>query len=235
MKPVKPMEMRTVKLPVEIRTAGGSRMIGGYAAVFGLDSHPLGGFVEQVAPTCFNKSAADGWPGVVCRFNHDDNQLLGTSRSGTLELAIDRQGVRYDVDVPQCRQDVLELVGRGDVAHSSFAFQTYEDDWTTTQGGVPLRTLVSARLIDVAPVTNPAYPDATVGLRSLARHVDAPLEDVVARSHAGELRQFFVRTGEPLTGVTAKAITTTKKPPPIPGSLARVKLMERRYAGGKPQ
>jgi hypothetical protein len=63
--------------------------------------------------------------------------------------------------------------------------------------GVPIRMLLSARLIDVAPVTSPAYPDATVGLRSLARFVDAPIEDVIKRAKCNELRGFFARTDTP--------------------------------------
>ena len=51
-----------------------------------------------------NKSRADGWPGVVCRYNHDDEFLLGTTRSGTLRLSIDETGLNYDVNVPECRK-----------------------------------------------------------------------------------------------------------------------------------
>jgi HK97 family phage prohead protease len=121
-----------------------------------------------------NKSRADGWPGVVCRYNHDDEFLLGTTRSGTLRLSIDETGLNYDVSVPECRNDVLEMVSRGDVAHSSFAFQVFEGDWGMSDQGYPLRTLISGRLIDVAPVREPAYPDSTVGLRSLAKHLGVP-------------------------------------------------------------
>lgn len=181
---------------LEVRSAKGSssRTIGGYAAVFNRNSEDLGGFRERIIPTFFNKSRADGWPGVVCRFNHQDNFLLGTTRSGTLNLSIDNVGLVYDVDLPECRGDVLEMTQRRDLAHSSFAFQCYDEEWLPGDGGYPMRHLVSGRLIDVAPVTVPAYPDATVGLRSLARFVGAPLEDVVAKAACNELRSFFVRT-----------------------------------------
>lgn len=180
---------------IEVRGSGAqSRSIGGYAAVFGKPSENLGGFYERVHPQAFNKSQADGFPGVVCRWNHRDEFLLGTTRSDTLQLKVDNLGLDYQVDLPECRNDILEMTARGDLAHSSFAFQTYSEDWLKGDSGYPMRMLLSCRLIDVAPVTSPAYPDATVGLRSFARFVDAPYEDVVDRAKKDELRSFWQRT-----------------------------------------
>lgn len=192
-------ERRFTSVPVEIRTGAESYTIGGYAAKFDRMSQNLGGFVERIAPGFFNKSRGDGWPGVVARYNHDDNMLLGTSGAGTLRLGVDEIGLTYDVDLPAARADVHELVQRGDVRQSSFAFTVFEDDWTTTDQGFPLRTLISGRLHDVAPVNTPAYDDTTVGLRSLANKFDAPFEEVRKLAADGELRKFFVRTDQPQT------------------------------------
>lgn len=179
--------------PIEVR-ASQSRSIGGYAAVFGRSSENLGGFFEKIDPAAFNKSKSDGFPGVVCRWNHRDDFLLGTTRSGTLQLTVDRNGLDYTVDLPECRNDILEMTARGDLAHSSFAFQTYSEDWLKGDSGYPIRMLLSCRLIDVAPVTSPAYPDASCALRSFARFVGAPYEDVVDRADKDELRSFWQRT-----------------------------------------
>ena len=181
--------------PIEVRSRD-NRTIGGYAAVFNKRSVNLGGFRETLDPRVFNKSRADGFPGVICRYNHDDSYLLGTTRAGTCRLNIDDAGLQYEVDVPQCREDVYEMTARGDIAHSSFAFQAYEDDWGY-EDGIAQRMVLSARLIDVSPVNSPAYPDASVkmgGLRSLARHLDVPFVDVQQRALKDELRSFFVRT-----------------------------------------
>jgi HK97 family phage prohead protease len=194
-KPTKPapeLEARITPGMVELR-AGGPRRIGGYACVFGKLSRNLGGFVEQVDYRAWNKSAGDGWPSVVARHNHLDEMLLGTTRAGTLRLSVDRTGLAYEVDLPAHRADVFELVQRGDVANSSFAFECWSDSWSH-EGGTPLRTLLSCRLVDVASVTTPAYEDSTVGLRSLARFVDAPFDDVVERARQDQLRSFFIRT-----------------------------------------
>lgn len=186
-------ERRFTAVPVELRAKEGLR-IGGYAAKFNKESRNLGGFVEVIESSFFNKSRGDGWPEVMARYNHDDNMLLGTTDSGTLSLSLDEVGLVYEVDLPQSRADIAELVSRGDVRKSSFAFRTFEDDWTMTDQGFPLRKLVSGQLVDVAPVNTPAYLDTSTGLRSLAQHVQADLDEVRSLAEAGELRKFFVRT-----------------------------------------
>lgn len=188
-------ERRFTSVRVEVRAGADTKQtIGGYAAKFMRMSQNLGGFVEQIDRGFFNKSRGDGWPGVVARYNHDDNLLLGTSGAATLRLGTDEVGLSYEVDLPAARSDVYELVQRGDVRQSSFAFIAFEDDWTTTDQGFPLRTLLSGRLLDVAPVNTPAYEDTSVGLRSLARKFDAPLEEVRKLAAENELVRFFKRT-----------------------------------------
>ena len=120
--------------------------------------------------------------------------LLGTSDAGTLRLALDNIGLDYAVDVPQSRADVLELVQRGDVQKSSFAFRVFEDDWEATTNGFPQRTLLSGALRDVAPVNTPAYEDTSTGLRSLATKFDASLDEVRALAESNDLMRFFKRT-----------------------------------------
>jgi uncharacterized protein len=192
---IETIERKATRKKVELRASGGEkRSIGGYAAVFNRRSENLGGFVERIAPSFFNKSAADGWPHVIARYNHDDNFLLGATKNDTLRLSIDNTGLSYTVDLPECRGDILELVGRGDLAHSSFAFQVFEDTWMPSEQGYPLRTLVSGKLIDVAPVSTPAYRDTTVALKSFARHMNVPYEDVRKLARENELRRLLVRT-----------------------------------------
>src|SRR5262249_26076839 len=145
------VEHRQTGQPVQLRSARSGRRIGGYACLFNVKSEPLGGFVEQIDHRCWNKTQGDGWPDVMCRWNHDDSYLLGTIAGRTLELSIDGTGLDYVVDLPECRADVLEMVTRGDVSKSSFAFRAYSDEWGFADGQ-PLRTVLQARLLDVAPV-----------------------------------------------------------------------------------
>lgn len=187
-------ERRFTAVPVELRTRNDRKKIGGYAAVFNRFSQNLGGFVEIVNPSFFNKSRGDGWPDVLARYNHDDNMLLGTTGGGTLRLSIDETGLDYEVDLPQSRADIGELVFRGDVRKSSFAFRMFEDSWSVTDQGFPLRTLTSGQLIDVAPVNIPAYLDSTAGLRSLADKVQVEFEEIRSASAADDLLKYLVRS-----------------------------------------
>ena len=174
------------------------RTVGGYAAVFGKRSKDLGGFVEIIEPAFFNRSRGNGWPDVMARYNHDDNLLLGTTAGKTLRLDIDGTGLAYATDTPRARADLYELVQRGDVRASSFAFRlpVDGDEWgLTPEQGYPLRRLLTGQLVDVAPVNAPAYPDTTVGLRSLARWCDAEEAEVRAAADANELHRFLAVTG----------------------------------------
>lgn len=202
-KPVTHVERRYTAGRVEIRLDE-NRVFGGYAAKFSRPSRNLGGFVEVIDRGFFNKSAGDGWPDVIARYNHDDLHLLGTTAARTLRLSVDDTGLLYSVDPPASRQDVVELVERGDVTRSSFAFRMFEDDWALSDQGFPQRTLLQGQLVDVAPVNQPAYDDTSVAmgrampaLESLAVRFSAPLDEVRSLARSNELARFFKRTDSP--------------------------------------
>lgn len=188
------LERRFTAGRVELRADSDKRTFGGYAAKFNTDSKNLGGFIERVNPGFFNRSRSRDWPDVIARYNHDDNMLLGSTAAGTLRLTVDEVGLGYEVDAPASRADVYELVQRGDVQKSSFAFVVDEDDWTTSEQGFPQRMLLNGRLIDVAPVNVPAYDDTSVAVRSLASKFDADVEEVRALAQKNELIRFFKRS-----------------------------------------
>lgn len=181
------MERRGLRGLVEVRAADKTMRIGGYAAKFNTRSQNLGGYVETIDPGFFRKSEADGWPGVMARYNHEDGWLLGTIAGETLRLKVDGTGLDYEVDMPQHRADVYELVQRRDVQRSSIAFYTFEEDWSLDDNGFPMRTLLSGQLVDVAPVNTPAYQDTSTGLRSLAELRGLDLAEVASRAAAGDL------------------------------------------------
>lgn len=212
------VERRYTANPVEARKGGDKPKIAGYAAVIMKESRNLGGFVERLDSGAFNKSRGDGWPDVVARYNHDDASMLGTTASGSLRLYVDDYGLFYEVDPPTHRSDIVELIERGDIRHSSFAFRSVEDDWSLTEQGFPLRTLRALQLVDVSPVPVPAYPDATAmlrsfeeaaktaeaagrrlldttpALRSLAERMSASVDEIRGLAAENELRKLFVRT-----------------------------------------
>lgn len=189
-------ERRSAPTEFEIRARKGDPagvVVEGHAAVFERLSQNLGGFVEQIAPTAFDRSLGDN-PDVRALINHDPSMLLGRTRSGTLRLSKDSSGLFYEIDLPD-RQDARDLrvsMDRGDITHSSFAFFVMRDgdEWSETEQGMPLRTLtaVSIHNGDVSPVTYPAYEDTDSGVagRAYKSLAEARSLDVAAVREAAE-------------------------------------------------
>lgn len=164
-------ERRLVDVQCELRKAADGRpVLEGYAAVFGKRSQDLGGFTETVNRKAFNKTLGDG-ADVRALLNHDPNFVLGRSTSGTLRLSPDSKGLHYEVDLGDqtYARDLAITLERGDINQSSFGFRTVKDEWTEDQENREIRReLLEVRLLDVSPVTYPAYPDATSGISSRA-------------------------------------------------------------------
>lgn len=161
-------ERRTATEGVELREDGETLTAVGYAATFNRLSSNLGGFVEKVSPLAFAKTVQEA--DVRALFNHEPDHLLGRSTAGTLRMAEDAHGLRYEIDLPPTTlgRDVAALLRRGDISGSSFGFRTIGDEWSETEDGYPLRTLTEVALRDVGPVTFPAYTSTEASLRSLA-------------------------------------------------------------------
>lgn len=160
-------ERRMLSEGLEVREEGQDQYFEGYAFKYGAIAD-LGGFTEEIATGAADEVMNDDVRGL---FNHDPNILLG--RNGkTMTLSNDAIGLKYRIKYNPNDPDhvrIMEKVKRGDVSQSSFAFRTKEDKWEKRNGKDHRTLLKFKRLIDVSPVTYPAYPDATVGARSLSR------------------------------------------------------------------
>jgi HK97 family phage prohead protease len=155
----------------------GSRSITGYASVFNSPSVDLGGFTEIVAPGAFTRSLKTS-PNVVCLRDHDNSILLGRTRSKTLTLEQDATGLKFTCALPDTSQanDLIALMERGDIDSCSFSFVANMDDWKTTPDGMTVRTLIDVDLFDVSVVSEPAYPDTSVALRSAPKEIRSAIE-----------------------------------------------------------
>lgn len=220
------LERRQTLGAVEMRAADdGTPRIGGYAAKFDKLSQNLGGFVERIAHGFFDSSRDSGWRGVMARYNHE--LLLGTTAAGSLRLGLDSTGLDYEVDLlddPES-QRVFKLVTRGDVSQSSFAFVATEDEWTMSEQGFPLRTLVRGGLHDVAPVDSPAYLDTSTGLRSLAEHRGVDVAEIEALARANELGKIL--STPPVVIDMAPTVSTSAERGETCGSAVRLELLRR--------
>lgn len=168
--PMDNLERRCVALPLTMETReAGKAYIGGYAAKYNVRSTMLGTFREQIMPGAFTRALKEQQHPVVALWNHDPNYVLGSTRSGTLTVGTDDEGMRYSVEVPdtQLGRDLSTLIARGDVWGSSFAFVIAKDgeSWDKDEDGVALRNVHEVEgVYDVSPVLTPAYEQATTGV-----------------------------------------------------------------------
>lgn len=183
-------------------TGGTKYVVEGHAAVFNRLSKNLGGFVEDIDPSAFDRTLGDN-PDTRALQNHDPNLLLARTRSGTLRIGKDSVGLPYEYDSPDTTyaRDLIVSMERKDTTQSSFGFYVMRngDVWGETEDGFPRRTLVAVSIHDgdVSPVTYPAYEDTDSGLagrayRSLAQARNLDPELVEAAAQAGNLRDLIV-------------------------------------------
>ncbi len=156
---------------------GESRTIRGYAAVFDSLSQPLFGFREVIRKGSFKKTVRES--DIRALWNHDPNYVLGRKSARTLRLEEDDKGLLTRIFPPstQWARDLMHSIERGDVSQMSFGFQTIKDRWMPAgQDGLPVRELLEVRLLDVSPVTFPAYQQTEVHVRALMDSVMSRIE-----------------------------------------------------------
>jgi HK97 family phage prohead protease/HK97 family phage major capsid protein len=148
----------------------------GYAAVFNSETD-LGHFREVIKPGAFDDVMTND---VRALINHDPNLILGRTENGTLELSTDERGLKYRVKLgnQQYAKDFYESVKRGDISQSSFAFTIKEQTWNDER---TVRSVDKVRqLLDVSPVTYPAYAAATVQARDQQPEHNEAIAEAVA-------------------------------------------------------
>jgi HK97 family phage prohead protease/HK97 family phage major capsid protein len=156
----------------EVRAASDDTLtVSGYAAVFD-DITDIGYFKERIARGAFEGVMQDD---VRLLINHTGVPLARTT-NGTLDLEVDDTGLRYTARLADTTEgrDLYKLIKRGDISQSSFAFTIADEDWDRKAN---LRTITRmGALLDVSPVTYPAYPTTTVAARAKAA---GPEDEVV--------------------------------------------------------
>lgn len=163
------MEIEQRSFRAEMSVDDADQQIRGVAAVYNQPSSDLGGFIEIIEPGFFSDVLADD---VRALWNHNDDLPLGRIKAGTLAIEDTEQGLAVNIKLPdtQAGRDARVSIGRGDVDQMSFAFtvRTGGARWDKS-GERVVRYLMPggcAHLYDVSPVTFPAYPQTSVGLRN---------------------------------------------------------------------
>lgn len=165
------MERRYLK--TELRTVNddeGKMIVEGYAARFNVPSEPMGwdgSIREYIAPGAFRDSISQD--DQYIHWNHNTDIVLGSTKSGTLTLSEDNNGLKMRAELPDTSwgKDTYELVKRGDVSQMSFGFQARKQEWDETDAKNIKRTLVDVRLFEVSIVPYPAYTQTNVEARTI--------------------------------------------------------------------
>ena len=153
------------------------KVIEGYAAVYYNGTRETEyelwpGTIERIMPGAFDGRLQDD---IRALFNHRSDLILGRREAETLRLSIDDRGLRYEIDAADTTvsRDVIEHLRRGDVTGSSFAFRGADSEWLWDQPIADGEYTADIRqingfseLLDVGPVTYPAYTGTAAGARS---------------------------------------------------------------------
>lgn len=196
-----------------------------------IDSWWEGRFLERTARGAFKRTInALGPAGVKVLFNHGRDMTIHQKVLGVATVLEERETSPY-MEVPlldtSYNRDLIPGLEAGAYG-SSFMFEVIREDWNHEPGvsdhnpeGLPERTITEIRLFEAGPVTWPANPDATAGLRSgvdwlmedLAERDRARYDDLV-RSYAAFRALHGLRTPSEPDGPAAPDLPTPKAPAP---------------------
>lgn len=158
-------EMRVVKAD------DGVASFEGYVAKFGQRSRFMG-FYEEIEHRAFDNVIADK-KNVFALYNHDWNQVLGSTENRTLEISKDAAGVKFRL-TPKADTDyirnVRSLVDSGELRGVSFGFKAIKDKWRR-EDGKDIRTLLDVEISEITLTPRPAYESSEVSLRNYEQHL----------------------------------------------------------------
>ena len=140
-----------------------SNTLEGHASVFNRLA-PVGRGYEEIAPHAFTEVLRRN-EDVRFLLNHNPDNLLGRTRSGTLKLQTDEQGLTLANDLPKTTlgNDIRILVHRGDLTGFSFGYapDTKSDTHRMAPDGKQITTRNNIeRMVDVSLATYPAFEEA---------------------------------------------------------------------------
>lgn len=182
---------------LEIRSFGGDaapiiseRTIEGYAIVFNqwseimYDHENKRFFREKINQSAVTDELINR-SDIKALVEHNRERLLAryNKGKGTLVLTIDEHGLRYKFEAPNTADGdyAVEMVSRGDIEGSSFAFRVNNDDTTwAKEGKIWVRNINKfASIHDVTITTDPAYTQTEVNVRSLEEMEKPEKKEVV--------------------------------------------------------
>lgn len=174
----KKRETRTVDITNLSKRDGGENeplKMSGYAAVFNSRTSIGDFFDEIIDPGAFSRTISENGD-IRALYNHDWDNVLGRTKSGTLNLSEDNRGLKFELELPDTSvaRDLAVSMDRGDINQCSFGFFINEETWDYDAEPV-LRTIHEVELFEVSIVSLPAYDDTEVELVR-SKEVDETVE-----------------------------------------------------------
>lgn len=176
-----------------------------------IDSFWEGTFLERTTPGAFkrtfgaHRSATTPGGKIKTLFNHGADWHIGDKLLGDIEeLSEDADAARSTVWLwdTSYNRDLLPGLRSGAYG-SSFMFQVIRDEWNEepephdeNPQGIPERTIKEVRVLEAGPVTWPANPTATAGMRCLSG-TDAYYDSLKRRDPARVERLIALRGDGP--------------------------------------
>ena len=161
----KQVEFRSCAHMLELRADDNDPSLVGYAAVFDDTVEIRDGYFERIVGGAFERSLKDA--DIRALWNHDTNIVLGRTKNGTLNLHEDDHGLAVEIFPGIHAASFVDMVRRGDVNQMSFGFTVKKHDIEMGEDGSLTRTLLDVDLMEVSPVTFPAYANTEIAVRSM--------------------------------------------------------------------
>jgi HK97 family phage prohead protease len=136
-----------------------------------------GHFLERFAPGAFVRTFEQNRSRMKIIYDHGQDAHIGRNSLGPLEDVIDDEsGINYTgalIDTDYNKNRILPQLRAG-VLGSSFRFSTVKDSWKQKPSvsvynpdGLPERTVIEAKVIELGPTPFPVYDGTSAGVRSL--------------------------------------------------------------------
>lgn len=178
---------------VEIREdENGMKTLAGYAVKWEMKSVTMGWrrFKEQFKRGAFTESLTND--DQLALWSHDTSKVLGRTKNGTLRLFEDEIGLRFELDLLDTTlgEDAYKTIKRGDVDGVSFGFQMLKQEWDEADPDNVVRSILTAKLVEISPVAFPAYPDSQVS----ARFSDPYEQHVLEKRNEQRRKRIYLKT-----------------------------------------
>lgn len=144
--------------------------VDGIGIVYNSETELYPGVYESIMPGAFSQSL-NRYETIKSFINHDASRILSTTRSKPpLEILDNDENLQFIAPIPPTTygNDLVVNLKRENIRGASFSFMVNPngDKFRRDEDGNLHRTIVSAEIYEVGPVTNPAYKQTEIALRS---------------------------------------------------------------------